>query len=137
MPIQHIAFFCHDIKAQERFYTQYLGFKRTRVFKHGEPDEFVMLRSGETCLELFTSEAPAEARGGEQAIGFRHLAFLVEDLDAKVTELADAGFEMGEIRDAGHLAPNLRICFFNDPEGNILELMNSYSDQEDVPPLKG
>ena len=71
--IHHLAFNCRDREAQERFYTRHFGFRRSRVFNEGTPREFVMLRLGATCLELFGTEAgTASGTGGEQ-IGRAHV----------------------------------------------------------------
>ncbi len=32
------------------------------------------------------------------------------------------------IIDCPHVTPSLRICFFKDPRGNILELMEGWKD---------
>lgn len=128
--IQHVAFNCRNRRAQVAFYTEHFGFKVARVFNAGQPGEFTMLRLGGTCMEFFdASETDAgSARGGEQAVGFKHLAFEVPDLEASIDKLRAVGIEPGEIIDAGVHVPGLRICFFNDPEGNILELMQGWQD---------
>jgi len=130
--VQHIAFNCVDRRKQEEFYTRFLGFRRARVFNPGRADEFVMLRLGSTCLELFDGPDGA-ATGGEQPVGFKHLAFEVRDLGARVKEMADAGVAMGDIIDCSGVTPGMRVCFFRDPDGNILELMENWADEEHPP----
>ena len=130
--IQHLALNCHDRQAAEKFYAEHFGFRRARVFNRGLPGEFVMLRLGSMCLELFDVQADPAARGGEQAIGFKHLAFEVPDIDASVAKLHAAGIETGGIIDAGKHVAGLRICFFKDPEGNILELMQGWHDEPEA-----
>jgi len=131
----HIAFNCKDRAAQERFYTKLLGFRRARVFNAGTPDEFVMLRLGSTCIELFQAKGlPASAQASEQPLGFKHMAFEVPDIEAKVAEVSAAGIETQSIIDCSSVVPGLRICFFRDPEGNLLELMQGWSDDESLPP---
>jgi len=128
MALQHIAFNCKDRIAQERFYTTHFGFARARVFNPGAPGEFVMIRRDETCLELFAS-ADASQRGGEQAVGFKHLAFEVDDLDAMVAALVADGVAVEGIIDCAEHVPGMRVCFFNDPEGNRIELVEGYRDE--------
>jgi glyoxylase I family protein len=127
--VQHIAINCRDKDAQEAFYAEHFGFRRARVFKEGEPDEFVMLRLGDTCMELFQSQAGPEARGGEQPVGFKHLCFDVADIEAKAAELEGAGVPTEGIIDCGHQVPGLKVCFFTDPEGNRVELMEGWQDE--------
>ena len=130
----HMALGCRDKLAMEKFYTDLFGFRRARVFNPGAPDEFVVLRLGGMCIELFpTTDAPTDATGGEQAIGFRHLAFTVANLEEKIEKLHAAGIETDEIEDCNHMAPGLRVCFFRDPDGNILEIMDGWSDEENPP----
>ena len=125
--VQHVAFNCTDIKRQEQFYAHHFGFRRSRVFNAGAPDEFIMLRLGSTCLELFTARQRAVA--GEQAVGFKHLAFEVPDLEAAVRALHADGIETDAIVDCSDTVPGMRVCFFNDPDGNRIELMEGYRDQ--------
>ena len=125
--VQHIAFNCTDITRQEAFYTRHFGFRRSRVFNPDTPNEFIMLRLGATCLELFSASESAEA--GEQNVGFKHLAFEVPDIEAAVEKLNADGIETDEIIDCSGIVPGLRVCFFNDPDGNRIELMQGYEDQ--------
>ena len=126
--VQHLALNCRDRLAQEKFYAEHFGFKRARVFNPGQPGEFVMLRLGGMCLECF-GVGEASAGGGEQAVGFKHLAFEVPNLEDSIARLKAAGTDTGEIIEAGKHCPGLRICFFKDPEGNILELMQGWRDE--------
>jgi catechol 2,3-dioxygenase-like lactoylglutathione lyase family enzyme len=63
------------------------------------------------------------------AIGLRHLAFRVDNVDAAVKRLRDAGVELfsdvqtvpdSQVTYAGGIRK--RLVYFRDPEGNILEL---------------
>jgi len=129
--IQHIAFSCIDRIAQEKFYTDHFGFKRARVFMRDTPNEFVMLRLGNACIELFSTPPEShDKKGGEQPIGFKHFAFEVDDIEKKVKEFHDAGVETQDIIDCSKVAPGLTVCFLNDPEGNIIELMQGWQDEE-------
>jgi glyoxylase I family protein len=125
--VQHIAFNCTDLKRQEQFYTSHFGFRRSRVFNAGTPNEFVMLRLGATCLELFTADEPAT--GCEQPVGFKHLAFEVPDIHVAIGKLHADGVETDPIIDCSSVVSGLRVCFFNDPDGNRIELMQGYQDQ--------
>lgn len=128
--VQHMAFNCSSIRGQEKFYMKHFGFRRSRVFNAGTPDEFIMLRLGSACIELFNaSKQSAAQKGAEQPIGFKHLAFEVPDLDKAVAALKADGIATGEIIDCSSTVPGLRVCFFKDPDGNLLELMQGYRDQ--------
>jgi glyoxylase I family protein len=130
--VNHIALNCRNLAAQEAFFTKHFGFKRSRTFKAGTPDEFIMLKLGSVRLELFpTNPAQTEnVNGGEQVIGFKHLAFDVPDLDSAIAALRADGLEPDPIINQDHVVPGFRIVFFRDREGNILELMQGYRDEE-------
>jgi glyoxylase I family protein len=134
--VQHVAINCRDRAAQERFYSRHFGFRRARVFNAGQPDEFVMMRLGDTCMEMFqATDLPPDASGGEQPVGFKHFCFGVPDVAAKATELNEDGIETGPVIDCADQVPGLKVCFFKDPEGNVLELMEGWQDQDSPPGL--
>ncbi len=85
----HVAFNCRNLAAQEAFYTKHFGFKRSRTFHRGEPGEFFMLKLGSVRLEMFPTDAAkiADAKGGEQPVGFKHLAFNVPKLEPFIEAL--------------------------------------------------
>jgi glyoxylase I family protein len=124
--ITHIAFFCKNLKAQEAFYTKHFGFRRARVFNAGTPNEFFLLRLGDTRLELFSAPPGNEnTMAGPQAVGFHHLALEVADMEKLV-----AGLEADGIQTEGiNQHSTMKICFFHDPEGNRIELMQGYEDE--------
>jgi len=130
--INHIALNCRDLAAQEAFYTKHFGFKRSRTFHRGEPSEFFMLKLGSMRLELFPTDRSKTAgmQGGEQPIGFKHLALEVPKLEPFIEALKADGIEPDPIIELPQLRPGFRIVFFRDPEGNILELMEGYKDEE-------
>jgi len=125
--LHHIAFHCHDIHAQEKFYTKHFGFKRVWTFNQGQVNEFFLIRLGDCRLEFFSAPegTPGEVHGGEQTIGMRHLAFGVDKLEPIIEGLKEDGIITDPIISIDSV-PGLRICFFRDPEGNILEMMEDW-----------
>ena len=92
----HIALACKDPRTMERFYAKHFGFRRTRVYPaESIPGlgEVIIITSGGLSLELFPAreERPVPPAGGDGPWhpGFRHLAFLVDDLDAKLVGMGD------------------------------------------------
>lgn len=130
--INHLALNCWNLAEQEAFYTKYFGFKRCRTLKRKTGGEIILLKLGSVRLELFPTERDKTAgmQGGEQPIGFKHLAFDVPKLEPFIERLKADGIEPEPIIELGELLPGCRIVFFRDPEGNILELMEGYSDEE-------
>lgn len=124
---QHVALNCRDLEKSRAFYEKHFGFKLARIFQDGTPNKFYMLRLGGARLELFSAKGEGEAH--EQTVGFTHLAFEVGDLDAAVAALHDDGYETEPLIDCSHVVEGMRICFFQDRDGNRLELMQGYADQ--------
>jgi glyoxylase I family protein len=128
--VQHIALNCRDLCAQEQFFTRHFGFQRARVFNAGTPNEFIMLRLGTTCLELFQAGAVSAAHhGGEQPVGVKHLAFEVPSVEEAVRKLNADGIATDAVIDCSSIVKGMKVCFFNDRDGNRLELMEGYQDQ--------
>jgi len=139
LTFSHIGLSCKDPIATEKFYAKHFGFRRARVYLPG-PDQVVMLRSGALELELFpsTQERPTPAIGGagQDYPGVRHIAFLVDDLDAKLKEIGDdARITLGPV-DMSQFIPGMRVVWMSDPEGNIVELNQGYVDEDNPPPLE-
>jgi glyoxylase I family protein len=135
----HVAIVCRDPIASERWYTKHFGFRRARVAPLGDGDQIVFLKAGTAYLELFRATQPSpspEATGaGPEYPGWRHLAFKVDDVDAKLAEMGDdARITLGPL-DMSQFIPGMRAVWLADPEGNIVELNQGYVDEENPPPL--
>lgn len=133
-----MALNCKDPLAVERWYSKHLGFRRARVYAPG-PGQVVMIKRDDIYLELFPAGAaeagPALGGDGPQGPGWRHLAFLVDDLDAKLAEMgAEARITLGPL-DMGQFIPGMRSVWLADPEGNTVELNQGYQDEADLPRL--
>lgn len=136
--VQHIAFVCRNRVALERFYTKHFGFRRARVFNAGEPGEFVMTRLDSVCIEFFQASPQAIAQAAKTPrveLGFKHLAFEVPQIEPVIESLKRDGVDVGEIFDCSDVAPGLRAAFFADPEGNEVEILEHWADQDNAPPL--
>ncbi|OGW37675.1 MAG: glyoxalase [Nitrospirae bacterium RBG_13_39_12] len=134
----HVGITCNDPIVIEKFYAKHFGFKRARVYEPG-PNQVVMIKSGDVYLELFkaTEEAPfSQHKGsGPEFPSLRHLAFLVDDLDAKLREMGgDAQISLGPLEMSQYI-PGMKACWIKDPEGNIIELNQGYVDENKPPPL--
>lgn len=136
--LAHIAVVCDDPLTVERWYTEHFGFTRTRVYDPG-PGQVVMIRQGEIELEIFKAETPRPGgppqEAGPMYPGWRHIAFVVDDLDATLAELGgDAPVTLGPL-DMAQYVPGMRVAWVSDPAGNIVELNQGYVDEADPPTL--
>ena len=136
-PINHMGLSCRDPLEIERWYCKHFGFERKRVYLPG-PGQVVVIGNGGVALELFPAEGEAPPRGerdGPTARGVRHVAFLVDDLDAKLAEIGDdTTVTLGPL-DMGDFIAGMRVAWITDPEGNVVELNQGYEDETTPPPL--
>jgi catechol 2,3-dioxygenase-like lactoylglutathione lyase family enzyme len=118
MPIQNVVVNAVDVQRSVDFYTKFLD---AEVL--GEP------RSGRALLDLVGATMELrQARATESTWvpddlqkGFRHIGFKVDLVDPRAEVLRRAGTRF-------HLDPldaegGVRICFFFDPDGTLLELV--------------
>jgi glyoxylase I family protein len=134
----HFGITCSDPLAVERWYTKHFGFTRARVYAPGE-GQVVMLKRGDLYLELFPAaekrSAPPAEKDGTAQPGWRHMAFLVDDLEGKLAQMGgDARVNLGPI-DFSAFVPGMRAIWLADPEGNVVELNQGYVDEANPPAL--
>lgn len=120
--VHHIAVIAGDYQRSKQFYCDVLGF--TLIGEHFRTERRSwkgdLALNGEYVIELFSfPDAPARVSRPE-AMGLRHLAFSVDDLDAAFGELRRAGVDAEPVR----IDPftGKRFTFFSDPDGLPLEL---------------
>lgn len=135
----HVGLNCRDMAATERFYVDHFGFRRARVVPLGDGNQIVFLRSGDVWLELFKADGdgdPVEA-DGPAAAGFRHIAFKVDNVEAKLSELGDAvKVTLGPLH-FDDFIKGWAGAWVQDPDGRIIELSEGYQDEENPPVLGG
>ncbi len=134
----HVGLSCQDPVAMERFYTRHFGFERSRVLPVAG-GQIVMIKCGDFYIELFKAEgvAPVPPAGGDgpHFPGWRHLAFTVDDVDAKLAQMgSEAKVTLGPLGFDGFI-PGWRTAWVADPEGNIIEISQGYRDGGDPPEL--
>jgi glyoxylase I family protein len=138
LTFSHVAIACKDPLATERFYSKYFGFERARVIPVGT-DQIVFIKSGDTYLELFRAKERASTlpagQDGPWYPGWRHIAFQVDNVDAKLAEMdEDARITLGPL-DFDAFIPGWRTVWVADPDSNIVEISQGYVDQENPPLL--
>ncbi len=134
----HVGINCKNMIATEQFYTKYFGFQRARVVPLGDR-QIVFLKLGNTYLELFQAEGQAPlsppSNDGPTHPGLRHIAFRVDDVEAKLSEMdAAANITQGPLS-FDDFIPGWRAVWIADPDGNIIEISQGYLDQVKPPPL--
>jgi catechol 2,3-dioxygenase-like lactoylglutathione lyase family enzyme len=117
--VHHVAIATADVGRLRAFYAGTLGLP---VVDELEEQGIVFLDAGGTVVEIVEqAAAPDGIRDGR---GWHHLAWRVDDLARAVAELSARGVDF-------HVPPEefppddprVRIAFFRDPDGNVLELV--------------
>ena len=117
--IDHVVLRVRDLAAMVRFYEQALGFRVERTL---DRLKLVQMRAGASMLDLIQAERPASA--GKQSGNMDHLCFRIApfDRDAISSHLSPLGIEIGEaVERYGAEGTGLSV-YFDDPEGNQIEL---------------
>jgi catechol 2,3-dioxygenase-like lactoylglutathione lyase family enzyme len=117
--INHMAYNVSGFVAEARdFYTRLLGLPEVPIqLPGGEPmtnsPMGLWIEQGNVQMHLIGLERTGEVREPQGT----HVSWYVDDLDAAIIELRDAGIEMRELRGGvGH------IVWIADPAGNTIEL---------------
>ena len=117
----HIAIIATDWEKTRSFYVEKLGFTLIReVWREQQQDYLRMLRLGETTLEVFIKPNAPKRVTDPEALGLRHLAFHVENVEEAVAWLEGMGIETEPIREDP--VNGGRFTFFRDPDALPLEL---------------
>lgn len=119
--LHHIALIVSEIARSREFYQRVLGMRVIHEeFREARQSWKVDMVGAGVQLELFTfPDAPPRPTRPE-ALGLRHLAFAVSDLDGAVAHARACGASVEPIRI--DQATNSRFTFFADPDGVPIEL---------------
>jgi catechol 2,3-dioxygenase-like lactoylglutathione lyase family enzyme len=149
--LHHVGITVKDLDASIRFYHDVLGLEfsnepspwfegadlGTAVGVPGAALRQVSLVLGDTMLELLEYKSPPSETTrplGSQSVGASHVAFHVDDIEAKKAELEANGiafFSDVNVVDEGVLA-GWRWVYFADPDGYPLELVEvAYYDEDE------
>lgn len=114
--IHHIAIICKDYERSKKFYTEILGLEIIREVYREERNSYKLDLSlnGQYVIELFSFASPPERISRPEAVGLRHLAFAVTDLDNCVSELAKNQISTEPIRVDEFTGK--RFTFIADPD---------------------
>jgi glyoxylase I family protein len=113
--IDHVVLRVRDLPAMVKFYEEALGFKVERTL---ERLSLVQMRAGASMLDLVKGERPQS--GGNMD----HLCFRIEPFDRSEIEgrLSPLGIAIGETFQRYGAEGTGSSVYFNDPEGNQIEL---------------
>ncbi|HEY0260890.1 MAG TPA: VOC family protein [Lacisediminihabitans sp.] len=118
MAIHSVLINTTDASRSVDFYSRFLGVEPIEVTETG-----AVLDAVTATLRLALVDSPDASTwvSDDLQAGFRHVGFKVADLDDRVARLHEAGvpFQLEPI----HAEGDVRITFFYDPDGTLLELV--------------
>ena len=121
MKIHHIAIICSDYQVSKKFYTEILGLNIIREIYREERQSYKLdlAIADDYVIELFSFPNPPKRPSRPESCGLRHLAFAVENVEEKRTELLQKGIDCEEIRIDEFT--NKKFFFIADPDDLPLE----------------
>jgi len=125
LQLSHIALYCNDICAMEKFYSAVLELRRVRLFNEGKDDEFFILGRDNFRIELFKKRNDIH----NENTSFKHFAIEIQSLDNLIALLNKHNITIDKIIDYSKENEIFKICFIKDPENNVIEFMEGYHDQ--------
>ena len=120
--IHHTAIICSDYKKSKHFYNKILGLEIIAENYRAARDSYKLdleLPDGGQ-IELFSFPSSPERLSYPEALGLRHLAFLVDSVDEVVEHLTTSGIEVEPVRIDEYTGK--RYTFFSDPDSLPLEI---------------
>ena len=120
--IHHIAIICSDYERSKRFYTEVLGLNIVHeVYREERRSYKLDLEvNGLYQIELFSFPGPPARPSQPEAVGLRHLAFEVDNLEEAIFHIQEYDVVVEPIRIDEFTGK--RFTFFADPDGLPLEL---------------
>jgi glyoxylase I family protein len=119
--LHHIALIVSDIARSRDFYQRVLAMRVIHdEFRQDRQSWKVDMVGAGVQLELFTFPGSPPRPTRPEALGLRHIAFGVRDLDAAVAHAQSCGVAVEPIRI--DQATGARFTFFADPDGLPIEL---------------
>lgn len=121
--LEHIGMAARDPGALRNWYQRVLGAELVWEISQNPPA--VLLNLGGMMIEIYSAETGSDLTKNNRLAGWRHIALRVESLEAARRVLEEAGVVFSEpVKPAGGGG---RVLFFNDPEGNLLHLVERLS----------
>jgi glyoxylase I family protein len=119
--IHHIAIICSDYQVSKKFYTEILGLKVIKETYRKERQSYKLDLSlnGQYVIELFSFPSPPPRPSKPEAVGLRHLAFEVVNLEEIIQHLNRYNIEVEPLRVDEHTQK--KFTFIADPDNLPIE----------------
>ena len=125
--LEHIGLAAKDTTALKGWYERTFGARE--VFCNGQqPPAYFMELPGGIWIEIYEADFALNEVTDNSLQGWRHLALSVESIEGARRELEGRGVAFSQpIKPAGGGG---RVLFFQDPEGNLLHLVERTVDSK-------
>ena len=123
--VEHLGLPARNPVALKDWYARMLGARL--VFGNDQtPPAFLLALPGGVMIEIYGGDFSLPETSDNKLNGWRHVALRVDSVDAAKTELEQRGLKFTEgVKPAGGGG---RVLFFQDPEGNLLHLVERTAD---------
>ena len=123
--LEHLGLAAQDTTALKDWYEHVLGARV--IFNNGEkPPAFIVELPGGAWIEIYQGTYGANETADNKLQGWRHIALRVESIEDARRRLDNRGVKFTEaVKPAGGGG---RVLFFQDPDGNLLHLVERPSD---------
>lgn len=119
--IHHVAVICSDYQVSKHFYTKILGFEiKAETFRE-ERDSYKLdlCLNKQYCLELFSFPNPPKRISRPEALGLRHIAFEVDNIEETIRYLKKESLNPEPIRTDEFTGK--KFTFISDPDDLPIE----------------
>jgi glyoxylase I family protein len=123
--VEHLGLPARNPVALKDWYARMLGARL--VFGNDQtPPAFLLALPGGVMIEIYGGDFSLPETSDNKLNGWRHVALRVDSVDAAKAELEQRGLKFTEgVKPAGGGG---RVLFFQDPEGNLLHLVERTAD---------
>ena len=123
--VEHLGLPARDSAALKDWYVGMLGAEV--VFGNNQtPPAFLLALPGQVLIEIYSGDLSLPQVSNNKLNGWRHVALRVDSISAAKAELERRGVTFTEdIKPAGGGG---QVLFFQDPEGNLLHLVERTPD---------
>ncbi len=120
MDVEHVGLYSKDPTNLSKWYVEKLGFSVIRTLeKVGRPPIFFLQADSGLVIEILPTDTPRVNRALSDP-GYSHLGLVVDNFDQAASSLANKGIALYNVRQT---SIGWTIGYFNDPEGNQLEIV--------------
>ena len=109
-----------DLGVAAKFYQETLGLSRAGTEDH----EFLVFESGDTKINVYRSGFAGSNKATAVTWAVNDVEDVVRALKAKGVRFEHYDLPQTTREGDGHVSGDIRVAWFNDPDGNILSVVN-------------